>query len=600
MELQTAKIISGPTRDCWSQVHIFSSKEPFKKKNYGDLLAVIKIKIAEPIEGAELASLGKEIISRLHEEYYSSEKEGILEKLENSLKKIREEFGDFGLGIVVGVVWPEALYLGILNEGKAVLLREGSLVTILENGKGLITTSGLLKENDLFVLGTARFFELVTKEIIKANLENKEPEEAAEALTPVIHESGKDGRAAAVIAKVGLAERQEEQEKGKLFSRFKGLLSELSSRAGPIYVPRRKEGQERKQRMMLTIAVTFVILLLISIVFGFFKKRREGEVKSFNQFWEEIEYKYEEGKKLVELNPRMSRELLGNSLELTQEKKDDYPVKSWQYKRLEEREKEIEGELEKVLREYEIAEVPVFWDLSLVKKDLRGIGLYFWEEKLVVLGEDGTVITVDLNKKKETLGKVEGGKLVSLWGGKVFVLGEKIVAVGNKTEIEKEWGEIVGFKVFAGNLYLLDKGESKIWKYPAIEDGFGSKRNWLGPAVEPDLTEVVDMAIDGDVWVLARTGEILKFNRGAPKAFGLSGLDQEFNQPSAFYTDEDCQKIYVLDKGNQRVVALHKSGEYDSQYLWEETKEVDDLVVSEKERKILLLSGEKIYEIELR
>ena len=181
-----------------------------------------------------------------------------------------------------------------------------------------------------------------------------------------------------------------------------------------------------------------------------------------------------------------------------------------------------------------------------------------------------------------------------------FVLGEKIVEVGNKTEIEKGWANVVAFQAFAGNLYLLDKEKNNIWKYPLIEEGFGAKRSWLGLGVEPDLKKAVDMAIDGDIWVLKESGEILKFSRGVPQAFAISGLEKGFDQSTAFYTDKDCEKIYILDKGNKRIVVLHKSGEYDSQYIWEGIKDVDDIVVSEKEKKILLLNGSKIYEIKLR
>jgi len=583
MNLQTAKIISAPSKSCWSQVYID-----------GDFFVVIKIE-----EETDPSSKAKEIISCFHKDYTSSEG-GVLKKLETSLAKIQEE----GVEIITGVVWNDILYLGILNKGRAVLLREGKLVTILEGkeGKeGVITASGFWQENDLFVLGTERFFELIPEEILKANLENKDPEEVVEVLAPIIHGSEEDGGMAGVVLKFKMGDSSGmKNEKLKIKEKLTQFFQKISSRPRAIYIPRKQKTETKEQRTMMTIAIVLAGLLLVSVVFGWQKKRREEETRRFNQFWEEIEYKYEEGKKVVELNPLLARELLGRSLELAKEKKNDYLAKSWQYKKLTKVEKEIEEELEKVLREYELAETPVFLDLNLITKDLKGIDLDFWEEEIVVLGGDGTVVKIDLNRKSNILGKVEGGKLVTLWGERAFVLGEKIVEIGNKTEIEKGWDEVVALQVFAGNLYLLDKGENNIWKYPAIEEGFGAKRSWLGSGVEPDLAEAIDMTIDGDIWILKETGEILKFSRGAPKTFGISGLEQEFHHPLAFYTDEDCKKIYVLDKGNERIVALHKSGEYDSQYIWEGIKDVDDIVVSEEEGKMFLLSEEKIFEIEIK
>jgi hypothetical protein len=77
-------------------------------------------------------------------------------------------------------------------------------------------------------------------------------------------------------------------------------------------------------------------------------------------------------------------------------------------------------------------------------------------------------------------------------------------------------------------------------------------------------------------------------------------LDVDFSDPVSIYTDDQSARIYILDRGNRRVVVLDKNGEYREQYLWEGIETVSDMVVSEEEKKILLLSGSVIYEIELR
>jgi hypothetical protein len=588
VELQTAKIISAPSQESWSQAYIDS-----------DLLAVIKIE-----KESDPSLKAKEIIFRFNELYPSATGSELL-KIKTALKKIQNEFADLRLEMIVGVVWHEVFYLAILNQGKVILSRGESLVSVLEAKEGLVTASGFIKENDLFVLGTKRFFGLIPALKLEESLKNKEPDEVAEVLMPFVQAKEVGGGAAALIVKLGKAKAPIEVKKERLLDRLKEIVIKLKDRPKPIYLPRRREKDERKQRMMLTVAISIAILLMVSVVFGWQKRKREEEVSRFNQFWEEIEYKYNQGKELVEISPSRARELLQESLNLAREKKEDFSSKNWQYKKLAEREKEIEAKLEEVLREFSLAELPVFLDLGLVKKELRGKDFDFWEKKLVVLGEDGTIIKIDFNKKSETLGKIEGSQLVGLWADKVFVFGNSDEEKDDQVFVfSNEGKEVVAFEVFAGNLYVLEK--EGIFKYPGLSSeelekiSFGDKQNWLGSGVEPDLTEAVDMAIDGDIWILLANGEILKFGRGSPKAFGLSGLDQELNQPSAFYTDEDSQKIYVLDKTNKRIVVFFKSGEYDSQYLFEKIKEVDDLVVSEEEKKILLLSKEKIYEIELR
>ena len=166
-------------------------------------------------------------------------------------------------------------------------------------------------------------------------------------------------------------------------------------------------------------------------------------------------------------------------------------------------------------------------------------------------------------------------------------------------EKDEEWGEIVGLGAFGGNLYLADKA-GMIWRYPVSETGFGSKQKWLGSGVSPDLSEVVSMAIDGSIWLLMRDGKILKFTRGAPDAFGYSGLDKDLDKPQALYSDDEIENLYLLDRGNSRILVLAKSGEYQGQYLWSGISQASDLVVSETEKKILLLVNDKVYVIEIK
>ncbi len=62
-----------------------------------------------------------------------------------------------------------------------------------------------------------------------------------------------------------------------------------------------------------------------------------------------------------------------------------------------------------------------------------------------------------------------------------------------------------------------------------------------------------------------------------------------------------CYKnIYILDSGNNRVVVINKKGEYQSQYVNNEIKDVEDMVVDRSEKKIYLLLGSKIYEIAVK
>jgi hypothetical protein len=232
-------------------------------------------------------------------------------------------------------------------------------------------------------------------------------------------------------------------------------------------------------------------------------------------------------------------------------------------------------------------------------------------DELVVLDSSSEVLLhVDVIKKAaSTVGGgtfLKGAKLAAVYSGRGFVFsnsGVVEISLANKTssivvEPDSEWGEIVDIDAFAGNLYLLGSSQGEIFRYQGAEGGFGERSRWLGEGVFPDLSKATSMSVDGDIWVLTDS-EVLRFRRGSQEPFIISGLERSLKEPVSLYTDADSELIYILDRGNQRVVVLDKNGEYRAQYIWEGIETVTDMVVSEKEGKILLLSGSIIYEIEL-
>ena len=189
---------------------------------------------------------------------------------------------------------------------------------------------------------------------------------------------------------------------------------------------------------------------------------------------------------------------------------------------------------------------------------------------------------------------------------KVFVLSKDGVLSVDRLTDKEDWpvkledeglSSVIDFQAFAGNLYMLDA--KALWQYPAFEGGFGSRRSWLtGEAINFD--EPVSMTIDGSIWVLESKGEILKFTRGKEDAFGVAGLETNFSQPAAIFTDDESENLYVLDKGSNQVVVISKAGEYQGSYSWESVGSLSSLVALEDESKILLLGGSKIWEIGIK
>ena len=91
----------------------------------------------------------------------------------------------------------------------------------------------------------------------------------------------------------------------------------------------------------------------------------------------------------------------------------------------------------------------------------------------------------------------------------------------------------------------------------------------------------------------------MKFTRGVKENFVVSDLAVPLGGNLVIYTNEDIEKIYVLDKLNKRMVVVNKTGEYVAQYANDLISGVSSLVADEKNGKIYLLSASKIWQIQL-
>src|SRR3989304_5864512 len=59
------------------------------------------------------------------------------------------------------------------------------------------------------------------------------------------------------------------------------------------------------------------------------------------------------------------------------------------------------------------------------------------------------------------------------------------------------------------------------------------------------------------IWVGGREG-LGKYTRGVKDNFEVSGLDGNWGERINIYTDEEAERLYVLDMANQRVLAVVK------------------------------------------
>ena len=148
-----------------------------------------------------------------------------------------------------------------------------------------------------------------------------------------------------------------------------------------------------------------------------------------------------------------------------------------------------------------------------------------------------------------------------------------------------------------GDFYLLDSSLNQILRHEP--DYGGSPESYFPTPGEVDLAGIVDMALDGQVYVLYADGRILKFDDdGQPAPFEITGLYEPLQNPTALFTSEEAEFLYVADAGNDRIVQLTKEGNFLRQFKAGESEVFDQLkslFASETYNRLYFVSGNKLY-----
>jgi hypothetical protein len=274
--------------------------------------------------------------------------------------------------------------------------------------------------------------------------------------------------------------------------------------------------------------------------------------------------------------------------------------------------KEKEREVAKVQEEarnreamgiYEVSP-ELFLDLTLLSSGFKGDTLSSSGGNLYVLDKNSKkIVSIEISSKKSEVvagqGELSEALDLASYEDRVFISdSEGIKEVGDEVEsvIEKDWEGNVLIQAFAGNLYVLDKSAGQIYRFSGGEGGFGSKQNWLAASTKPDFSDASSWTFDGSIYVLTGS-KVLKFSQGSPQVFSLAS---EVLSVNAIYADEENQHLYVLDKENGKVIVLEKDGKFKAQYSSDQISQSTNLVAPESEKRIILLTGEKLLTIEMR
>lgn len=522
-----------------------------------------------------------------------------------AIKAMEERVASLTLLVPVGTT----VYVVALGQGK-VLLKRGDNLAMLMDQPGAI--SGEVQEGDTLILISRSVVESLPREEINTLFDHFDAPAVAEKMTLILHKHEAGTGGAALIFQVkGLMPMEEEapspaaiRHASKRFPSFRRMKERLHTL--PLL-------RQLADRPIVLVSAILILLFIISVALGIARQMRQKVHTDVARVLTTAQHAFDEGVALLELNPVKGRERFTVARDELAPLWESLSPSSVEGKAVAKLYKDVTDQLA-IAMQVNRVEPALFYEFSFLKASAMISSFGQNSDAVALLDSRGpTVATLSILAKNGRI--VAGGEsyrgatLLIMHGDSVFVFaGGGIHRVstreGKTTPLiikkDDQWGNIASLMSYGGNLYLLDTGKSRIWKYIATDVGFSETREYLNPDTLPDLGLATGMAVDGGVWVGTRDGKVLHFVGGKEESFTPRGVEPSFGKTLVVATTEEDKNLYVADSDNKRVVVLDKDGVYLAQYVWTGALTPTQIVVSEKLKLILLLADGKLYSVELK
>ena len=489
-----------------------------------------------------------------------------------------------GLSLAAGFLANNIFYLRTINQGAIFVRRQNKLTKIIE---GENIASGFVEKDDFFILTTKRFINLFGENHLAEILNQKTPTQLMESLAPEM-EVAADQKAVALFLQFSEVDEIEDFPE-----------KEPPQQKWPIF----QAVGEKKRTLTIGLVILLSFILFWSVGLGVSRRQEKFTTEKIKKSRELIVQKLDQAEEVAFLNLPRAQTLIDEAKTTLADLKKDIGDKRKEVVEINSLIKEKEN---KILKKEE-KNYQEFYDLTIDQKKAAGTKLYLNDDILTILDKDqGIIYLFSLTKKsleKVVHSQIKSASLIAYYQEKVFFFvadkGVYKIDKNNTAQVvikpDKEWGEIGDLAIYNGNIYLLDKGKNKIYKYLAGEEEFSNKIDYLKPGESLVLKEATSLAIDSSLYI-GFPNYTAKFTAGVRDSFKTSFPNENFYLNKVI-TSKDLNKVYNWDKKNAAIYVLGKNGTYEREVRSAIFSRGSDVVVYDKAAYILM--KEKIYEVNL-
>ncbi len=379
------------------------------------------------------------------------------------------------------------------------------------------------------------------------------------------------------------------------------FMQRLTPRYPKLIAPR-----HRVSRMSLSVGLVLLVLLIISIYLGSKQRLKREQEQAFEQFVAPLETQVAQAYALKETNPLEAKRLVKLSAEVFATQKDTYVFTPAFQARLENLTSTLNQATMEIIGISQATSLSPWHDVSLIREGAQGSEAVVADDQVYVLdAQGGFVYGIDVTTKEVQV--VAGSADLKASAG-LAAQNQRLVVVsqGRLLEVsatqkttaflatDGEGGSAIATGLWSGNVYTLDPTTPSIWKYPGLTQGVGQAQSWLKDSSLLDAN-VIDMAIDGDVWVLDNQGSITRIRQGLRAGFALETLDKPLTSATSLALGQENDWLFVYDSTNDRILEITKAGAFKREYSLDEQLVVQDMAYSDATDQLFLLSDSRLF-----
>jgi hypothetical protein len=388
------------------------------------------------------------------------------------------------------------------------------------------------------------------------------------------------------------------KERGNFMNKIKSIIKLISGR----------ERTPKKTKIILIVAAICLIIFIINLVVINKKNKDQEEIKRFNALIATVEKNQNKvDANLLYNNEKKARELIEESKELLNQISPEEAEKKHFIKDLM---KKQEEQIEKIRHVIKIETPKEIANFSNLNSQAQAQNIILSEGKIYSADkEERTIYKIDLNQNLVTAiynleATIEQLKYPTLGpDGNVYYLDNgNIVEISRSEKINSfkidisEISNVSTIESYSNKLYLIDKKDGQIYRYNKVGENFLNKEGWFKK--EKDLSEVVDLFIDGNIYILYKNGKVEKYLKGSQEDFSLGDIYLPIEDALSLAVTQDY--VYILEPSQKRLVLFDNDGLFQKQYVFPGLQDLKGFSLDEKEENAYVLNGNSVYEIDLK